>query len=332
VKSEIQTLIPIYTKFENILPDELSNDNIFKELEWAKHEINSIINDDLKNIKNLAISQNKAIAFNEFLKPPFVFKAGFYVDGNHLQDPILLYYAHWVMSLSTLRSLAQNIIQTLRELKSFYGSYMNNVNSQEKQIAFSHFVRVYRDFNGYLISIHYTITQYYDLFVDVCNEISPNNKEETPIHHELDVDHSQLLAAIKELLLYGNVGRLVGVQLIRSTLEVFITRELFNTKKSSKYRNNQITFLKKQTPSVKAIIKIIEKLNLQRFFQTDSLIRLCDWQSIGIHRDIRANEYLLWFVCEHTALEILSAFNVNLKHYRDIILEELQNEDEIQIK
>jgi hypothetical protein len=47
VKSEIQTLIPIYTKFENILPDELSNDNIFKELEWAKHEINSIINDDL---------------------------------------------------------------------------------------------------------------------------------------------------------------------------------------------------------------------------------------------------------------------------------------------
>ena len=149
MKSEIQTLIPIYTKFENILPDELSNDNIFKELERAKHEINSIINDDLKNIKNLAISQNKVIAFNEFLKPPFVFKAGFYVDGNHLQDPILL-YAHLVMSLSTLRSLAQNIVQTLRELKSFYGSYMNNVNSQEKQIAFSHFVRVYRDFNGYL--------------------------------------------------------------------------------------------------------------------------------------------------------------------------------------
>jgi hypothetical protein len=54
------------------------------------------------------------------------------------------------MSLSTLRSLAQNIVQTLRELKSFYGSYMNNVNLQEKQIAFSHFVRVYRDFNGYL--------------------------------------------------------------------------------------------------------------------------------------------------------------------------------------
>jgi hypothetical protein len=236
------------------------------------------------------------------------------------------------MSLSTLRSLAQNIVQTSRELKSFYGSYMNNVDSKVKQKAFSHFVRVYQDFNGYLISIYHTITQYYDLFVHVCNEIDPNNKEETHIQHESDVDHSQLLAAIKELLLHENVGRLIGFQLIRSTLEGFITRELFNTKKSSKYSNNQIIFLKKQTPSIKAIIKIIEKLNLQRFFQTDSITRLYDWQSIVIHTDIHTNEYLLWFVCEHPLLEILSAFFVNLKHYRDIILEELQNEEEIQIK
>ena len=35
---------------------------------------------------------------------------------------------------------------------------------------------------------------------------------------------------------------------------------------------------------------------------------------------------------KRTALEILAAFNANLKHYRDQILEELQNEKEIQIK
>ena len=37
-------------------------------------------------------------------------------------------------------------------------------------------------------------------------------------------------------------------------------------------------------------------------------------------------------VTHHAALEILAAFNANLKHYRDQILEELQNEKEIQIK
>ena len=71
---------------------------------------------------------------------------------------------------------------------------------------------------------------------------------------------------------------------------------------------------------------------MERFFKTDSLRRLYDWQNIVIHRGIRTDDYLLWFVCELTALEILAAFNANLKHYRDQILEELQNEEEIQIK
>jgi hypothetical protein len=134
------------------------------------------------------------------------------------------------------------------------------------------------------------------------------------------------------LLLHGNIGRLVGFSLLRSALEVFITREIFNTKKSSKYDNNKIIFLKKDIPNPNTIIGIIEKLHLERFFKTDSLRRLHDWQNIVIYGGILTDDYLLWFVCERTALEILAAFNANLKHYRDQILEELQNEEEIQIK
>ena len=155
------------------------------------------------------------------------------------------------MSLSALRSLAQHMIEMSKELKTFYDNYMKAAATHEKGIEFNHFVGAYQDFNGYLISIYNTIRQYSDLFIEVCNEIDPNNKEETHIQHESDVDHSQLLAAIKELLLHENVGRLIGFQLIRSTLEGFITRELFNTKKSSKYSNNQIIFLKKQTPALR---------------------------------------------------------------------------------
>ena len=126
MKSRIQNITPIYAKFQNILPDELiRNNNITEELERARYEINSIINDDLRNTKNLAISQNKAIAFNEFLKPPSIFKTAFYIESDYSQDPILFYYAHWTMSLSTLRSLAEKVIQTSRELKSFYSRYIN---------------------------------------------------------------------------------------------------------------------------------------------------------------------------------------------------------------
>ena len=141
--------------------------------------------------------------------------------------------------------------------------------------------------------------------------------------YQSDTDYRQLLAAIKDLLLHGNMINLVGFPFLRSALEVFITREIFNTKKSSKYSNNKIIFLK-DIPSPKTIITIIEKLNLERFFKTDSLRRLYDSQNIVIHRGIRTDDYLLWFVCERTALEILAAFNANLKHYRDQILEELK--------
>jgi hypothetical protein len=332
MKSKIQSVTPRYTKSENILPDELSHSQITEELEEAKNEINKIIEEDFRYVKSLSSSQNKAIPFNEFLKPPSIIKAAFYIESDHSQDPILFYYAHWTMSLSALRSLAQNIIAMSLELKTFYSNYMKATARNEKGIEFNHFVRAYQDFNGYLISIYNTIKQYYDLFVHVCNEIDSNNKEEIPTQYRSDIDYRQLLAAIKELLLHGNMGRLVGFPLLRSALEIFITQELFNTNKSSKYGNNQIIFLNNRIPSVKTIIRVIEKFNLEQSFKTDSLRRLYDLQNIAIHRGISTDEYLLWFVCERTALEILAAFNANLKHYRDQILEELQNEKEIQIK
>jgi len=332
MKSTIQSVTSRYTKLENILPDELNHTTIIEELEEAKNEINKIIEEDLRNVKSLSSSQNKAIPFNEFLKPPSIIKAAFYIESDQSQDPTLFYYAHWTMSLSALRSLAQHMIEMSKELKTFYDNYMKAAATHEKGIEFNHFVSAYQDFNGYLISIYNTIRQYSDLFIEVCNEIDPNNKEETITKYQSDIDYRQLLAAVKELLLHGNIGRLIGFSLLRSALEVFITQELFTMKKSSRYDNNQIIFLNNRIPSIKTIIRIIGKLNLERFFKTDSLRRLYDWQSIVIHKGYRTDDYLLWFVSERTALEILAAFNANLKHYRDQILEELQNENEIQIK
>jgi hypothetical protein len=332
MKSTIQSVTSRYTKLENILPDELNHTTIIEELEEAKNEINKIIEEDLRNVKSLSSSQNKAIPFNEFLKPPSIIKAAFYIESDQSQDPTLFYYAHWTMSLSALRSLAQHMIEMSKELKTFYDNYMKAAATHEKGIEFNHFVGAYQDFNGYLISIYNTIRQYSDLFIEVCNEIDPNNNEETITRYQSDIDYRQLLSVIKELLLHGDIGRLVGFPLLRSALEIFITQELFNTRESSKYYNNQITFLKKDIPSPRTIIRVIEKLNLERSFKTDSLRRLYDWQSIVIHRGYRTDDYLLWFVSERTALEISAAFNANLKHYRDQILEELQNEKEIQIK
>ncbi|MGC2426502.1 MAG: hypothetical protein WA421_05670, partial [Nitrososphaeraceae archaeon] len=155
MNSRIQKVRPRYTKFENVLPEELNHTQITRGLEEAKNEINNKIEEDLRDIKSLSSSRDKAIPFNQFLKPPSIIKAAFYLENDHSQDPLLFYYAHWIMSLSALRSLAQGIIGMSRELKTFYANYMNaTAATHEKGIEFNHFVSAYQDFNGYLASIH----------------------------------------------------------------------------------------------------------------------------------------------------------------------------------
>jgi hypothetical protein len=61
--------------------------------------------------------------------------------------------------------------------------------------------------------------------------------------------------------LHGSWGRLAGFTLLRSAVEIFVIRELFDLKKSKKNSNNQIIFPSKDIPSLKAIWKGIEKLH-----------------------------------------------------------------------
>lgn len=46
--SEIQNTTPYYSKFENILPDELPETEITEELGSARNEINKTIEEDLR--------------------------------------------------------------------------------------------------------------------------------------------------------------------------------------------------------------------------------------------------------------------------------------------
>jgi hypothetical protein len=60
MKSAIQNVTPRYTKFQNILPDELSHTKTTEELEEAKNEIDKIIEEDLRNVKSLYLFINTA--------------------------------------------------------------------------------------------------------------------------------------------------------------------------------------------------------------------------------------------------------------------------------
>ena len=58
---EIQNIIPYFSKFENIVPDELIDIEMAEELGRARNEINKITEEDLRKIRDLTIRQNKLL-------------------------------------------------------------------------------------------------------------------------------------------------------------------------------------------------------------------------------------------------------------------------------
>lgn len=137
-------LIPSYSKFENILPDELIQTKLKEELEIARDELKKIIKDDLENIKNLCLQHNKTILFDEFRKPDYIVKMAIYAE-NDTYDHLLFNYAHWTMCLGTLEVLSYNAISMSTEQKTYYTDYVNGHRSKQKT-KFIFFVRAYQDF------------------------------------------------------------------------------------------------------------------------------------------------------------------------------------------
>jgi len=313
------------------MPDELTQIDVNNELQTAKSELNKIINEDRTNIHNLCIKENKPIAFNDYLKPEYVVNKGFWIPDDISFDKIAHYYAHWTMCVRILEILSQKVLDMVAELEVYYKEYVN-ASDQNRKAKFFYFIRAYQDFYGFLISIRNTIEQYYDSFVLTCNEIDSKNKEQTIYAYKSDIEPDQLLAAVKELLLHGNRGRLAGFALLRPAVETFITRQLFDPKKSVKYVSKEITFPSKNVPALWKIWTRIDKLGLGPAFKTDSLKRLYEWESKVLHRGYRTDEYVLWFIYYYTAAEIMAAFTNNLEHYGDDILDELQKDGIIKIK
>lgn len=129
MKSRILSLSPSYSKFENILPDELIQTQLKEELEIARDELKRIIKEDQGNIKNLCLQQNIIIPFSDFHKPDFIVKMAFYAKGDTSSyDHRLFNYAHWTMCLVTLEVLTYNAINMSTELKTYYSVITNSGN------------------------------------------------------------------------------------------------------------------------------------------------------------------------------------------------------------
>jgi hypothetical protein len=334
--SSIQDLIPKYDKFYHILPEEIERLD-FQELGLIRAEFKRINEEDTSTIKNLALKNNVEIKFEEFRRPYYIIKMILPKkprrknEAEEILEEIPLHFGHWYISSFTLDVLTKNIMDLPPELIKFHRIYVDaDTRLADKKTNFALFARTFMDIQGYLINIKQTIYDYYDWFVKTCNKIDPDNNESPYYMFKSDEGPGEYAAAVKELILLGNRGRLTGFPLIRSMMDVAMTRSLFDLNKSIKYKGKIIIFPKDAISSVPAICGAIDRIGLSDVFKTDAIIRLYDSLSVVSHRGLRSDEYITWFV-KFAASDLCNHFSRELREHRDYILDDLIKFNQIEI-
>jgi len=330
--TNILEIMPLYSQFELILPEELA-DNIKSNLEKARIKFIEIQASDLALVKNLLDSlpskKNKSIKFDKFEKDPhYIIKMAFKSRNEITVNKVSFHFAHWYMSKVVIEEISKNLIGIFEALLDIHKKYKSSVNDSDKRTNYINYVRTYLDFYGYLISMRNLIAQYHDNFVLLCRKIDPKIDVNTLIAATSDTFTFEFFGATRELLLRGNEGRLAGFPLLRSAAEVGIIGGLFDLRNSNKFSNTSVEL--KEKIHLDDICRIIEKKNLNQF-PTETLRRLYGWQSKVSHRGLRTKEYVLWFVYYYVG-GIINAFASNLRQTNDTILEELSKEKLIEFK
>jgi hypothetical protein len=294
--SRISSLTGIYGKFTEILPEELLDDSVRGVLENAKLELQNIIQEDHKFIRNLIPKRGIGISLDDFEQSSYVIRKAFLLRNERVErTPELIKFllAHWRMCKEPLLFLSNNMLEILPIVKKCFEDYNKlPIQQRAKRIAFINLTRRYQEFIGSAVNILDIIGEYSDMFNLSCNKIDPSYKLQG-ISRSAHIYEDELLAGATELLLRGNFGRHTASPLIRSVLEVILTRNILQTDQSKKFKKKIITIL--PGFQISDILNAADKVGVQVSIGTDSLRRIYEWGSISVHRAWRMQHVEMWY-------------------------------------
>lgn len=144
------------------------------------------------------------------------------------------------------------------------------------------------------------------------------------------ISASHIRHGVFELLLRGNLGRYAPFPLLRSYIEILITRSLLNTKYSNKYKGKNIVVLKSFKKD--DIWQLMRELNAGTELQIFATSLLYDWGSMSVHRAIRILHSMMWYSIIFT--DVLSNVLASVKlepDKLDIIIDDLMTKNKVSV-
>lgn len=173
-------------------------------------------------------------------------------------------------------------------------------------------MRYDQNFIGYSANIRDIVDEYHDIFNMACKQIDSNYNINYTWYRSA-VFASHIKHGVVELLLRGNLGRHAPFPLVRSYIEVLITRSLLNTKYSNKYKDKSIGVLKNFKKD--DMWWLMTEFNAGTKLQIYATSLIYDWGSMSVHRAIRTLHSMMWYSIIFT--EVLSNVLASVKLEQD---------------
>jgi hypothetical protein len=337
--SRIIDLHKLYGKYNEVLPEEIAGsrargNSVVTELENHRGLLHEIIREDLQFIEDISKRNGLRSLINELLDPETIIRWAFELDDEGLAkkktELIKEGLAQWLVCKETLILLSQKISDELPHIIDTYGNYKRKPKtSRDKRIAYIGFTRYYQNFIGYSVNIRDTIDEYHDIFNMTCKQIDPNYEIDY-LWNRSAIFASHIKHAVVELLLRGNLGRHAPFPLVRSYIEILITRSLLNTKYSNKYKDKNIVVLKSFKKD--DIWWLMRELSAGTELQIFATSLLYDWGSMSVHRAIRILHSMMWYSIIFTGVLSNMLADVKLEPDKlDIIIDDLVTKNKVSV-
>lgn len=291
--SEILKIKESYGPLTEILPDELIEQDVGSILDSSKKSMEKILQEDLDYVKDLIGSNLTEFPYDKFSDPAHIIRWAFNDDDSlkRKSEFIKRGFAQWSVCRIVLPILLDSIILELPQVRQLFRDY-NEKHDRDKRISFIYFTRQYQKFVGYAVNILDVIDDYISTFDYVCNYLDKSHQ--ITVYRMISAIHLfELEEGVMESLLRGNFGRFTAFPLLRSFVEIMVTRSLLDTRYSSKYRNKFI--IPTRGFQTNDMANLMEKMGVGNFADRDSLVKLYNLGSLSVHRGVRTAHSRIWY-------------------------------------
>jgi hypothetical protein len=298
----------------SVSPEGLFEDGLESELESGKSTFEKIFKEDHARLWNLIKTAKKQrhIKLDTIQQWDYILANGLAPLNkdklNNLQERVKYRLCHWFMAAYALKQILEDMVDTLRIAKEHYNTFFNsntdNIPNDKRKRDFLNFAKSYQSLTGSAMILGELIGDH-EFFLSYASFELGEAYREIPITLYSAIRPSQLVKAAVELELYGDYSKHTCPPLLRSAIEIALTRMVLD---NTGTKHQGMIVIPTNELEIGGLAAAAEKLGLTLPYSPTAIRALYEWGSSSIHLAPRMRTCEIWAAWE--AANAISSISV----------------------